>query len=50
MPGICTVVFAAGLFSTTTFTLNVMLNLFLFAVALAVAAIEIGKIPFRQLL
>jgi Ca2+-transporting ATPase len=39
MLAICAVVFAAGLFSTTTFTLNVMLSLFLFAVALAVAAI-----------
>ena len=36
---ICAVVFAAGLFSTTTFSLNVILSLFLFAVALAVAAI-----------
>jgi Ca2+-transporting ATPase len=39
MLGICAVVFAAGLFSTSTFTLNVLLSLFLFAVALAVAAI-----------
>ena len=39
MLGICAVVFAAGLFSTTAFTLNVVLSLFLFAVALAVAAI-----------
>jgi Ca2+-transporting ATPase len=39
MLGICAAVFAAGLFSTTTFTLNVVLALFLFAVALAVAAI-----------
>jgi P-type Ca2+ transporter type 2C len=39
MLGICAVVFAAGLFSTTSFTLNVVLSLFLFAVALAVAAI-----------
>ena len=39
MLGICAVVFAAGLFSTTTLTLNVVLSLFLFAVALAVAAI-----------
>jgi P-type Ca2+ transporter type 2C len=39
MLAICVVVFAAGLFSTTTFSLNVMLSLFLFAVALAVAAI-----------
>jgi Ca2+-transporting ATPase len=39
MLAICAVVFAAGLFSTTAFTLNVVLGLFLFAVALAVAAI-----------
>lgn len=39
MLGICAVVFAAGLFTTTTFSLNVVLGLFLFAVALAVAAI-----------
>jgi Ca2+-transporting ATPase len=39
MLGICAVVFAAGLLSTSTFTLNVVLGLFLFAVALAVAAI-----------
>jgi Ca2+-transporting ATPase len=39
MLGICAVVFAAGLFSTSTFTFNVLLSLFLFAVALAVAAI-----------
>jgi Ca2+-transporting ATPase len=39
MLGICAVVFAAGLFSTSTLTLNVVLSLFLFAVALAVAAI-----------
>ncbi len=39
MLAICAVVFAAGLFSTTIFTLNVVLGLFLFAVALAVAAI-----------
>jgi Ca2+-transporting ATPase len=39
MLGICAAVFAAGLFSTTTFTLNIVLSLFLFAVALAVAAI-----------
>ena len=39
MLGICAVVFAAGLLSTTAFTLNVVLGLFLFAVALAVAAI-----------
>ena len=39
MLGICAAVFAAGLLSTTTFTLNIVLSLFLFAVALAVAAI-----------
>ena len=39
MLGICAVVFAAGLLSTSAFTLNVVLSLFLFAVALAVAAI-----------
>ena len=39
MLGICAMVFAAGLLSTTAFTLNVVLSLFLFAVALAVAAI-----------
>jgi Ca2+-transporting ATPase len=39
MLGICAVVFAAGLLTTTTFNLNVVLSLFLFAVALAVAAI-----------
>ena len=39
MLGICAMVFAAGLFSTTAFTLNIVLSLFLFAVALAVAAI-----------
>ena len=39
MLGICAVVFAAGLLSSPAFTLNVMLGLFLFAVALAVAAI-----------
>ena len=39
MLAICAVVFAAGLFTTTTFTLNIILSLFLFAVALAVAAI-----------
>jgi Ca2+-transporting ATPase len=39
MLGICAVVFAAGMLSTSTFTLNVVLGLFLFAVALAVAAI-----------
>jgi Ca2+-transporting ATPase len=39
MLGICAVVFAAGLFSTSTFTIHIVLSLFLFAVALAVAAI-----------
>ncbi len=39
MLGICAVVFAAGLFSAKAFTLNIMLSMFLFAVALAVAAI-----------
>ena len=39
MLGICAVVFATGLSAASTFTLNVMLSLFLFAVALAVAAI-----------
>ncbi len=39
MLGICAVVFGAGLLSTTAYTLNVVLSLFLFAVALAVAAI-----------
>ncbi len=39
MLGICAIVFATGLLSTATFTLNAMLALFLFAVALAVAAI-----------
>ena len=39
MLGICAVVFVAGLLTTTTFNLNVVLSLFLFAVALAVAAI-----------
>jgi Ca2+-transporting ATPase len=39
MLSICAVVFAAGLFTTSTFTLNIILSLFLFAVALAVAAI-----------
>ncbi|HXF89517.1 MAG TPA: cation-translocating P-type ATPase [Xanthobacteraceae bacterium] len=39
MLGICAVVFAAGLLSTSAYTLNVVLSLFLFAVALAVAAI-----------
>ena len=39
MLGICAVVFAAGLLTTKAFTLNIVLSLFLFAVALAVAAI-----------
>ena len=39
MLGICAVVFATGMFSTAALTLNVVLSLFLFAVALAVAAI-----------
>ncbi len=39
MLGICAVVFAAGLAGAPTFTLNIVLGLFLFAVALAVAAI-----------
>jgi Ca2+-transporting ATPase len=39
MLGICALVFMAGILSTPTFTLNVVLGLFLFAVALAVAAI-----------
>jgi Ca2+-transporting ATPase len=39
MLGICAVVFAAGLLSTSAFSLDVVLSLFLFAVALAVAAI-----------
>ena len=39
MLGICAVVFATGLLSSPVFTLNAMLSLFLFAVALAVAAI-----------
>ncbi len=39
MLGICAVVFATGLISSPVFTLNAMLGLFLFAVALAVAAI-----------
>ena len=39
MLGICALVFMAGLLSTPTFTLNIVLGLFLFAVALAVAAI-----------
>jgi Ca2+-transporting ATPase len=39
MLGICALVFAAGLLSAKAFTLNIMLSMFLFAVALAVAAI-----------
>jgi len=39
MLGICAIVFAAGLFSAKAFTLNIVLSMFLFAVALAVAAI-----------
>ena len=39
MLAICGIVFATGLVSASTFTLNVVLSLFLFAVALAVAAI-----------
>ena len=39
MLGICAVVFATGLLTSPVFTLNAMLSLFLFAVALAVAAI-----------
>ena len=39
MLAICGIVFATGLLSASTFTLNVVLSLFLFAVALAVAAI-----------
>jgi len=39
MLSICAVVFAAGLLTTKAFTLNIILSLFLFAVALAVAAI-----------
>jgi Ca2+-transporting ATPase len=39
MLAICGVVFATGLLTTPTITLNIMLGLFLFAVALAVAAI-----------
>ena len=39
MLGICAIVFAAGLFSAKALTLNVVLSMFLFAVALAVAAI-----------
>jgi Ca2+-transporting ATPase len=39
MLGICAVVFAAGLLTSPVFNLNAILSLFLFAVALAVAAI-----------
>jgi P-type Ca2+ transporter type 2C len=39
MLGICAVVFAAGLMTAKALTLNIILSLFLFAVALAVAAI-----------
>jgi Ca2+-transporting ATPase len=39
MLGICAVVFATGLLSSTVWSLNAILGLFLFAVALAVAAI-----------
>ncbi len=39
MLAICALVFAAGFLNTTVITLNVVLGLFLFAVALAVAAI-----------
>ena len=39
MLGICAVVFATGLLSSTVWNLNAILGLFLFAVALAVAAI-----------
>jgi len=39
MLGICAVVFATGLLSSSDFGLNAILSLFLFAVALAVAAI-----------
>jgi Ca2+-transporting ATPase len=39
MLGICAVVFAAGLLTSPVFNLNAVLSLFLFAVALAVAAI-----------
>jgi Ca2+-transporting ATPase len=39
MLGICAVVFATGLFTSPVFNLNAILSLFLFAVALAVAAI-----------
>ncbi|HEX2727808.1 MAG TPA: HAD-IC family P-type ATPase, partial [Beijerinckiaceae bacterium] len=39
MLGICAVVFATGLFTSASWSLNIILSLFLFAVALAVAAI-----------
>jgi Ca2+-transporting ATPase len=39
MLGICAVVFVAGVFSAKAFTLKIVLSMFLFAVALAVAAI-----------
>ena len=39
MLGICAIVFATGMLSTPVMNLNVVLSLFLFAVALAVAAI-----------
>jgi P-type Ca2+ transporter type 2C len=39
MLGICAIVFATGLINSPVFNLNAMLSLFLFAVALAVAAI-----------
>ena len=39
MMGICAIVFATGMLSTPVMNLNVVLSLFLFAVALAVAAI-----------
>jgi Ca2+-transporting ATPase len=39
MLGICAVVFATGLLTSASWSLNVILSLFLFAVALAVAAI-----------
>jgi Ca2+-transporting ATPase len=39
MLGICAIVFATGLLTASSLTLNVILSLFLFAVALAVAAI-----------
>jgi P-type Ca2+ transporter type 2C len=39
MLGICAIVFATGLLTSSVFSLNALLGLFLFAVALAVAAI-----------